>query len=69
MFHLLYVDYDTAKDFMPQFEAAVEKLNILSKTLRKMDHFAKSEGLLAEGIVPGVDAAVMTEGSSQGGEK
>ena len=31
IFSLLYVNYDTGKEFMPQFEAAAEQLNALCR--------------------------------------
>ena len=33
---MLYVDYDTKQDFMPQFEQAAEKLNMLCEMFREL---------------------------------
>ncbi|MPM32170.1 hypothetical protein SDC9_78729 [bioreactor metagenome] len=41
-FNLLYADYDTAQDFMPQFQRAVEKLTELSAVIKEAEDAAGS---------------------------
>lgn len=36
IYWMLYVDYDTKQDFMPQFEQAAEKLNMLCEMFREL---------------------------------
>lgn len=36
-YNLLYIQYDTAKEFMPQFEAAVKKLQAVKEVLEQID--------------------------------
>lgn len=35
---LLYIRYDTDKEFMPQFEAAAAKLHVVNEVLQQIDH-------------------------------
>lgn len=40
-YNLLYIQYDTAKEFMPQTEAAALKLHTVNEVLQQIDHLDK----------------------------
>ena len=47
-FGLLYAEYDTTKEFMPQFQIAAQKLSELNAVVQKADEMAGSEAAYRE---------------------